>query len=59
MIVPIVKLLTHVAWIYFSKLVFLSALVFAYSNASNFHILLYHGPILYVRGVHQIKLILM
>jgi len=29
----------------FSKLVFLSTLVFTYSNASNYHILQYQGPV--------------
>jgi len=41
----------------FSKLVVLSTLVLAYSNASNSHILQYHGPILQVFGAHPIKLI--
>jgi len=40
----------------FSELVFLPALVFTYSNASNFHILQYQGPILQVCGTHPIKL---
>jgi len=38
--------------------VFLSTLLFTYSNASNSHILQYQGPMLYVCGAHPIKLIL-
>jgi len=41
----------------FSKLVLLSTLIFAYSNASNSQLLHYQGPIVYVCGAHQTKVI--